>query len=136
LFAQTYDRTTWWAENIPVLIVVGLLLLTYFRFKFSNFSYFLMTLFLCYHTVGGYFTFELVPFDWGDQLLSKLDFDFILPEGRNNFDRLGHFLVGVFAYPAVEISLRKQWVNNRLKNWDIFRPPSCSIIRTDCQYNK
>jgi putative membrane protein len=45
-----------------------------------------------------------VPFDWGNQLLSKLDFDFILPEGRNNFDRLGHFLVGVFAYPAVEIS--------------------------------
>jgi putative membrane protein len=38
-----------------------------------------------------------VPFDWGNQLLSKLDFDFILPEGRNNFDRLGHFLVGVFA---------------------------------------
>jgi putative membrane protein len=43
-----------------------------------------------------------VPFDWGNQLLFKLDFDFILPEGRNNFDRLGHFLVGVFAYPAVE----------------------------------
>ncbi|VVH65377.1 hypothetical protein BSPLISOX_2294 [uncultured Gammaproteobacteria bacterium] len=117
LAISPYDRTTWWAENIPVLIVVGLLLLTYFRFKFSNFSYFLMTLFLCYHTVGGYFTFELVPFDWGNQLLSKLDFDFILPEGRNNFDRLGHFLVGVFAYPAVEISLRKQWVNNRLMAW-------------------
>jgi uncharacterized membrane protein YjdF len=30
---------------------------------------------------------------------------------------LGHFLVGVFAYPAVEISLRKQWVNNRLMAW-------------------
>ncbi|CAC9496079.1 Putative sodium-glucose/galactose cotransporter [uncultured Gammaproteobacteria bacterium] len=113
LAINPYDRVTWWAENIPVLIVVGLLLLTYSRFKFSNFSYFLMTLFLCYHTVGGYYTFELVPFDWGNQLLSKLELDFILPEGRNNFDRLGHFLVGVFAYPVVEISLRKKWVANK-----------------------
>jgi uncharacterized membrane protein YjdF len=35
LAISPYDRTTWWAENIPVLIVVGLLLLTYFRFNFS-----------------------------------------------------------------------------------------------------
>jgi putative membrane protein len=45
-----------------------------------------MTLFLCYHTVGGHFTFELVPFDWGNRLLSTLGLDFILPEGRNNFE--------------------------------------------------
>jgi putative membrane protein len=94
LAIEPYDRAVWWAENIPVLIIVGILLLTYRRFKFSNFSYFLMTLFLCYHTVGGHFTFELVPFDWGNRLLSTLGLDFILPEGRNNFDRLGHFLVG------------------------------------------
>ncbi len=117
LAINPYDRVTWWAENIPVLIVVGILLMTYSSFKFSNLSYFLMALFLCYHTIGGHFTFELVPFDWGNNLLSKLGLDFILPEGRNNFDRLGHFLVGVFAYPVVEISLRKQWVRNHLMAW-------------------
>ncbi|SMN12918.1 Predicted membrane protein [Bathymodiolus heckerae thiotrophic gill symbiont] len=117
LAINPYDRATWWAENIPILIVVGILLLTYPRFKFSNFAYLLMASFLCYHTIGGYFTFELVPFDWGNQLLSKLNFDFILPEGRNNFDRLGHFLVGVFAYSVVELSVCKKWVNSRLMAW-------------------
>lgn len=117
LAVNPYDRATWWAENLPVWIVVGVLLLTYVNFKFSNFAYLLMTVFLCYHTVGGHFTFELVPFEWGNQLLSKLNLDFILPEGRNNFDRLGHFLVGVFAYPIVEISVRKNWVNNGFMAW-------------------
>ncbi|CAB5501516.1 hypothetical protein THERMOT_1433 [Bathymodiolus thermophilus thioautotrophic gill symbiont] len=117
LAIDPYSRAVWWAESIPVLIVVGILLLTYSNFKFSNLSYFLMVVFLCYHTIGGYFTFALVPFDWGNNALSQLGFDFILPEGRNNFDRLGHFLVGVFAYPAVEISLRKQWVSNALMAW-------------------
>lgn len=117
LAINPYDRATWWAENIPIWIMIGILVLTYSRFQFSNFGYFLMTLFLCYHTIGGYFTFELVPFDWGNKALSELGFDFILPEGRNNFDRLGHFLVGVFAYPAVEASLRKKWVNSSLMAW-------------------
>jgi len=117
LAISPYDRATWWVENIPIWIVVGILLLTYIRFKFSNFAYILMTLFLCYHTIGGHFTFELVPFDWGNDLLSKLKFDFILSDGRNNFDRLGHFMVGVFSYAIVEISLRKNWVNNRLIAW-------------------
>lgn len=82
LAINPYDRTTWWVENIPILIVVGVLVLTYSSFKFSNFAYFLMGLFLCYHTIGGHFTFELVPFDWGNHLLSKLGFDFIIPEGE------------------------------------------------------
>jgi putative membrane protein len=79
-----------------------------FWFGFTVFTVFrLLTDFVCLYT------FELVPFDWGNQLLSKLELDFILPEGRNNIDRLGHFLVGVFAYPVVEISLRKKWVANK-----------------------
>jgi putative membrane protein len=107
------DRATWWVENIPILAVVSILLMTFGLFKFSNFAYFLMTVFLCYHTVGGHYTFELVPFNWGNDWLSLLGFDFIFPEGRNNFDRLGHFLVGVFSYALVEISLKKFWVANR-----------------------
>ncbi|MBW5290599.1 MAG: hypothetical protein Rsou_0998 [Candidatus Ruthia sp. Asou_11_S2] len=117
LAISPYDRATWWAENIPVLTVVGVLVLTYSSFKFSNFSYVLMGLFLCYHTIGGHFTFELVPFDWGNHLLSTLGFDFVIPEGRNNFDRLGHFLVGIFSYAVVEISVRKKWVSNNFMAW-------------------
>lgn len=108
---EPYDRATWWAENIPVLVVVVLLILTWPWFKFSNTSYVLMWLFLCYHTIGGHYTFALVPFETGNQLLSLLQMDFLFPEGRNNFDRLGHYLVGVFAYPLAELYYRKQWVS-------------------------
>ncbi len=107
-----YDRATWWAENLPVMIAVAGLVLSWRWFQFSNTAYFLMWLFLCYHTVGGHYTFALVPFDWGNKILSLLNMEFLLPEGRNNFDRLGHFLVGVFAYPVAELFYRKRWVTN------------------------
>jgi len=97
------DRTDWWAENIPVLITVLILILTYRKYKFSNTSYFLMAVFLMYHTVGGHFTFEKVPFDFFNNILTSLPGDFLFTDGRNNFDRLGHFMVGVFAYPAAEL---------------------------------
>jgi putative membrane protein len=107
-----YDRATWWAENLPVMIAVAGLVFSWRWFQFSNLAYFLMWLFLCYHTIGGHYTFALVPFEWGNHALSLLNLEFILPEGRNNFDRLGHFLVGVFAYPIAELFYRKRWVTN------------------------
>ena len=105
-----YDRATWWAENIPVLIAVGILVATYRFYRFSNLAYFLMAFFLMYHTVGGHFTFAKVPFDFFNQYLVALPGDFLFPDGRNNFDRLGHFLVGVFAYPIAEVLYTKKLV--------------------------
>ena len=112
LAVSPYDRATWWAENLPVLIAVGLLLVTYPWFQFSKIAYLLMAVFLCYHTVGGHYTFALTPFDWGNRMLSALNMDFLFAEGRNNFDRVGHFLVGVFAYPVAELCVRKGWVSS------------------------
>ena len=106
-----YDRGTWWAENLPVIIVVALLVATWPVFRFSNTAYCLMWFFLCVHTIGGHFTFARVPFDYGNQLLSMTGLDSLFPEGRNNFDRFGHFLVGVFGYPVAELAYRKKWVN-------------------------
>ncbi len=113
LAIEPYDRATWYAENIPVWIAVGTLLLTYRRFRFSDTAYFLMWFFLCYHTIGGHWTFERVPFGTGDELLGMLGLDTLFPEGRNNFDRLGHFMVGVFAYPIVEFTWRRGLVSSR-----------------------
>lgn len=101
LAIEPYSRATWFAENLPVWIVVGLLLITYRSFRFSNLSYFLMFFFLCYHTIGGHYTFSRVPFDFFNDLIGS---------ERNNFDRVGHFLVGVFAYPTAELFMRKGWV--------------------------
>ncbi len=66
-----------------------------------------------FHTVGGHFPFSRVPFDFFNDLLAKLNMDFLFPNGRNNFDRVGHYLVGVFAYPIAELALAKRWVANR-----------------------
>lgn len=98
------DRVDWWAENIPVLLVVFLLVITFKKFRFSNTAYLLMAVFLMYHTVGGHYTFERVPFDWFDNLIGS---------ERNNFDRVGHFLVGVFAFPFAEFFWRKGLVTKR-----------------------
>lgn len=107
-----HDRATWWAENLPVMLTVLLLVVTYPWFQFSKTAYVLMALFLCYHTVGGHYTFALVPFEWGNQILSWLNWGFMFPEGRNNFDRLGHFMVGFFAFPVAELAYREGWVTN------------------------
>lgn len=113
LAIEPYDRATWLVENIPVLLAVGILIVWHRSFVFSNTAYLLMWAFLCYHTLGGHWSFERVPFTYGNQLLSSLPLDFIFPEGRNNFDRVGHFFVGVFAYPIVEFFVRRALVVNR-----------------------
>jgi putative membrane protein len=113
LAINPYNQEVWFAENLPVVIIVLLLLLTYKTFQFSNSAYFLMWFFLCWHTVGGHFTFEHVPFEWGNALLSQLGFTELFPEGRNNYDRVSHFLIGIFAYAIVELSLKTDWVNHK-----------------------
>ena len=107
-----YHRGTWWAENLPVMIVVALLVVTWPKFRFSSTAYCLMWFFLCVHTIGGHYTFARVPFEYGNHLLSMTGLDSLFPEGRNNFDRFGHFLVGVFGYPVAEIAYRKRWVSS------------------------
>lgn len=112
LAMNPFDRAVWFAENLPIVVPVIILILTYNKFRFSNLSYFLITFFFIFHTYGGHYTFELAPFKLGNNILSSLNMDFLFPDGRNNFDRVGHFLVGILAYPIAELFLRKQWVKN------------------------
>ena len=89
-----YDRATWWAENIPIVGVVTALVVLYVRgVRFSPLAYVLMAVLPYWHTVGGHYTFERVPFDWFDRLFGFQ---------RNMFDRVGHFTVGFFAFGIVE----------------------------------
>ncbi|MCT4615939.1 MAG: DUF2238 domain-containing protein [Marinifilaceae bacterium] len=112
LAINPFDRAVWFAENLPIIVPVIILIFTYKRFRFSNLSYFLITLFFMFHTYGGHYTFELAPFNVGNKILSGLNMDFLFPDGRNNFDRVGHFLVGILAFPIAELFLRKQLVKN------------------------
>lgn len=99
-----YDRSVWWAENIPVLIVVGILVLLARNHRFSNTSYSLMAVFIVLHTIGGHYTFERVPFDWVSDLFG---FE------RNHYDRLAHFSVGFYAYPIAEVLMTRRLVRTR-----------------------
>ncbi len=92
------SRTVWAAEMIPVVLVFLALLLGYRYFRFSNIAYALMAFWLFWHTIGGHYTFANVPFDWFNQLLGS---------ERNQFDRVAHYSVGFYAYPAAEWMLRR-----------------------------
>jgi len=96
------DRSVWIVEVIPIVAVFILLVFTYKKFQFTNISYSLMLLWLVWHTIGGHYTFANVPFDFVTDL-----FNF----QRNNFDRVGHIVVGFYAYPMAEFLTRKKYTN-------------------------
>ena len=100
-----YDRAVWFVENGPILAIVVTLVILYFRgVRFSNLSYLLMSVLIFVHTIGGHFTFERVPFDWFN--------DFFGFE-RNMYDRIGHFSVGFYAYPILELLNRYRAMSKR-----------------------
>ncbi len=73
--------------------------------RFSNTAYLLMGLFFALHTIGGHYTFAKVP---------MLSINEYFGFERNHFDRICHFLVGVFAYPVMEFLDRNKLVRGRL----------------------
>lgn len=89
----------WVLENILVGLFIVLILFTTRIFKFSLFSYVLMTIFMILHVIGSHYTYAEVP--WGFTLGDWLGTE------RNMYDRLVHLLFGVlFIYPVREMSVR------------------------------
>jgi len=101
---EPYDRSVWWAENVPVMVIVALLMMYWKHYRFSDTSYILMSIFLLLHTIGGHYSFELVPFDFVTNLFG---FE------RNHYDRMAHFSVGFYAYPIAELLLVKGLVRSK-----------------------
>jgi len=96
------DRGVWIVEVIPIVIVFILLIFTYNKFQFTNISYSLMVMWLVWHTIGGHYTFANVPFDF---ITDLFNFE------RNHFDRIGHLVIGFYAYPMAEFLTRKRYTN-------------------------
>jgi putative membrane protein len=91
---EPYDRAVWWAENIPIVLVVLAIVVLYLRgVRFSALAYVLMAILPYWHTVGGHYTFERVPFGWFSRAFG---FE------RNMYDRIGHFSVGFYAFGIAE----------------------------------
>ncbi len=99
------DRPTWFVENLTVWIILAVILILYARgVRFSKTAYALMFVLIYLHTIGGHYTFALVPFDYVTNL-----FGF----ARNHFDRLAHFSVGFYGFAIVEWLFVKRLVNNK-----------------------
>jgi putative membrane protein len=94
-----HDLFTWFLEVAPVLIGIPYLIWLYPRFRFTNLVYALIAVHAAILTIGGHYTYALMPvFQWIKEWL-QLD--------RNYYDRLGHFAQGfVPAFIAREVLLR------------------------------
>jgi len=117
-----YNRTVWFAENLPIVIIVAAVILISRKFRFSPMAYAMMTILPILHTIGGHFTFERVPFDWISQLFG---FE------RNHYDRMAHFSVGFYAYPFAEYFWRKHCVR---PYWLLLTVPICIIFTVAALY--
>lgn len=104
LAMHPYQREIWFAENLTVLLIVGMLIVLYARgIRFSDTAYLLMSVLIFLHTIGGHYTFERVPFDWFNDLFG---FE------RNMYDRVAHFTVGFYAFALAELLIMKRAVRS------------------------
>ena len=99
------SREVWLAEITPVIIIFTVLVFTYRKFRFSNIAYGLLSIWIFWHTIGGHYTFANVPFGWVTEMLGT---------ERNHFDRVGHFVIGFYAYGMAEWLLRKKYCGLKL----------------------
>jgi putative membrane protein len=114
------DRKDWALENALALALVGTLIATYRRFRFSFLSYLLITLFMTLHAVGAHYTYAEVPLGfWLKDALSL---------SRNPFDRIVHFAFGLLlVYPLKELLMRTGRVRGF---WSVYLPISGTLAQS------
>jgi putative membrane protein len=92
-------RQDWVIENLLIWATAIAMVGTYRWFKFSNFSYLLLTVFLVLHTLGAHYSYYVPLPGWLSNLLGA--------PGRWNYDRIVHWSYGLLlAYPVWEIMCR------------------------------
>ncbi len=95
----------WFAEILPALGILGGIWWLSRHHSFSTTSFTLMTVWLVLHTIGAKYTFAEVPFDWFNDLIGS---------DRNNFDRVAHYSIGLYAYPIAEYMYKQHKLSLKL----------------------
>lgn len=97
---------TCFLEIIPAIIGLVILVLTFKRFRFTNFTYFFILIHCIILFIGGHYTYAEVPlFDWIKE---------VFDQSRNNYDKVGHFAQGfVPALIIRELFVRKNVIANK-----------------------
>jgi putative membrane protein len=94
----TSDLNNWLLENALVFIFLGVLIITYKHYQFSDLSYLLICIYLCLHVYGSKYTYADNPL--GYWLMETFN------TSRNHYDRIVHFSFGfLLAYPMRELFL-------------------------------
>ena len=96
---------TCFLEIIPAIIGFLLLALTFKKFRFTDFTYFLILVHCIILFVGGHYTYAEVPlFDYIRE---------IFHQSRNNYDKVGHFAQGLVPAMIIrELFIRKNVISN------------------------
>ncbi|HEY0721575.1 MAG TPA: DUF2238 domain-containing protein [Gammaproteobacteria bacterium] len=89
----------WVLENLLTYLYAALLILTHRRFKFSNLSYGVFSVFLTLHMIGAHYTYAQTPIGfWMEEW-----FGF----SRNHYDRVVHLAFGLLlVVPLREVMVR------------------------------
>lgn len=97
---------TWFLEVFPAIVGLLVLLFSFKKFQFTNFTYFFILLHCYVLFIGGHYTYAEVPlFDWIKEALGHT---------RNNYDKIGHFAQGfVPAMLVRELFIRKSVISNK-----------------------
>ncbi|MDY0017820.1 MAG: DUF2238 domain-containing protein [Candidatus Delongbacteria bacterium] len=117
-----FHRGVWWAENVPIMLIVIAAVIISKYFRFTPTAYIMMFFLIFLHTIGGHYTFERVPFGFVSDMFG---FE------RNHFDRLAHFTVGFYAYPIAEVLLKRKLVNTK---WVLYLFPVFAIFTVAALY--
>jgi len=101
-----HDYFTWMLEVFPGVIGLMVLIVTFKKFRFTDFVYTLILIHCCILFVGGHYTYAEVPlFDWIRDLFHQ---------SRNNYDKVGHFAQGFIPALIIrELFIRTRVVNKR-----------------------
>jgi putative membrane protein len=97
---------TCFLEIIPAVIGLVILVFTFRKFRFTDFTYFFILVHCIILFIGGHYTYAEVPlFEWIKE---------VLDQSRNNYDKVGHFAQGfVPALIIRELFIRKNVIANK-----------------------
>lgn len=100
------DGFTCFLEIIPAIIGIVILVFTFKKFRFTNFTYTLILLHCVVLFIGGHYTYAQVPL-----------FEYIkefFHQSRNNYDKVGHFAQGLVPAMIIrELFIRKKVIASK-----------------------
>ena len=104
-FVNTPNRANWFTENALTFLFLTTLITSYRKFKFSDLSYVMMTVYLLLHIYGAEYTYAENPFGYWLKDLWHLQ--------RNHYDRIVHCSFGLLlTYPMRDYFKNHfQWTN-------------------------